>query len=187
MPPHLKKSKNQAQLENGTYEQLVRHLERELELNGLEAPDELPINNVSHNPQTLMLTDPNRRATTVKNQDITEISVACWKKQREQTQNNQNDPGNKNSDANTSNPNGNVNNPNNTTKTVTKLKESQKLFTHPVRHAEKQTTPQRKAIWEPMQPTDRLPGTKDRKDKIRYHRELSKVTIMKLLKLQPKI
>ena len=33
MPPHLKKSINQAHLENGTYEQIVTHLERELELN----------------------------------------------------------------------------------------------------------------------------------------------------------
>ena len=41
MPPNLKKSINQAHLENGTYEQIVSHLERELELNGLEAPDEL--------------------------------------------------------------------------------------------------------------------------------------------------
>ena len=32
MPPHLKKSINQAHLENGTYEQIVTHLERELEL-----------------------------------------------------------------------------------------------------------------------------------------------------------
>ena len=49
MPPHLKKSKNQAHLENGTYEQIVTHLEKELELNGSEAPDELQINTVSHN------------------------------------------------------------------------------------------------------------------------------------------
>ena len=49
MPPHLKKSINQAHLENGTYEQIVTHLERELELNGLEAPDELQIKTVSHN------------------------------------------------------------------------------------------------------------------------------------------
>ena len=47
MPPHLKKSINQADLENGTYEQIVTQLERELELNGLEAPDELQINNVN--------------------------------------------------------------------------------------------------------------------------------------------
>ena len=48
MPPQLKNSINQAHLENGTYEQIVTHLERELELNGLEAPDELQINTVSH-------------------------------------------------------------------------------------------------------------------------------------------
>ena len=37
MPPNLKKSINQAHLENDTYEQIVTHLESELELNGLEA------------------------------------------------------------------------------------------------------------------------------------------------------
>ena len=39
MPPHLKKSINQAYLENGTYDQIVKHLEREMELNGLEADE----------------------------------------------------------------------------------------------------------------------------------------------------
>ena len=43
VPPHLKKSINQAHLENGTYEQIVSHLEKKLELNGLEAADELQI------------------------------------------------------------------------------------------------------------------------------------------------
>ena len=50
MPPHLKKSINQAPLENGSYEQIVSHLERELELNGFEAPDEMPINTVTQQP-----------------------------------------------------------------------------------------------------------------------------------------
>ena len=49
MPPHLKKSINQDHLENGTYEQIETHLEKELELNCLEAPDELQTNSVSHN------------------------------------------------------------------------------------------------------------------------------------------
>ena len=40
MPPHLKKSINPAHLENGTYEQITAHLEKELELNNLEYPDE---------------------------------------------------------------------------------------------------------------------------------------------------
>ena len=36
-PPHLNKCINQAYIGNGTYEQIVKHLERELEQNGLEA------------------------------------------------------------------------------------------------------------------------------------------------------
>ena len=41
MPPHLKKSINQAYLENSTYSQIVKHLEREMELNGLESDESL--------------------------------------------------------------------------------------------------------------------------------------------------
>ena len=41
MPPHLKKSINQAHLENGTYNQIVKHLEREMELNGLESDESM--------------------------------------------------------------------------------------------------------------------------------------------------
>ena len=51
MPPHLKKSINQAHLVNGTYEQIVTHLERELELNSLEFPDETQMNTVTHKQQ----------------------------------------------------------------------------------------------------------------------------------------
>ena len=51
MPPHLKKSINQAHLENGTYEQIVTHLERELELNCLEYPDETQMNTVTNKHQ----------------------------------------------------------------------------------------------------------------------------------------
>ena len=51
MPPHLKNSIKQAHLENGTYEQIVIHLERELELNSLEYPDERQMNTVTHKQQ----------------------------------------------------------------------------------------------------------------------------------------
>ena len=51
MPPTLKKSINQAHLENGTYEQISTHLERELELNSLECPDETQMNTVTHTQQ----------------------------------------------------------------------------------------------------------------------------------------
>ena len=43
LPPKLKRSVNMARLENGTYEEIVAYLERELELNALEESDDLPI------------------------------------------------------------------------------------------------------------------------------------------------
>ena len=113
MPPHLKKSTNQAHLENGTYEQFVTHLEREVELNGLEAPDELPINNVN---QKITNTKADRHKPTshhCKKPGHYKNQCRLLKKQREQTENNQNKPGNKNSAATASNPNSNVNNNNN--------------------------------------------------------------------------
>ena len=48
MPPHLKKSINQAHLENGMYEQIVTHLETELELKSSEHPDGTQMNTVTH-------------------------------------------------------------------------------------------------------------------------------------------
>ena len=54
-----------------------------------------------------------------------------------------------------------------TKKTLTERTESQKLFTHPVKHVERQTTSQKIATMEPMQPIDRLPGKEDRKDRTR--------------------
>ena len=113
MPPHLKKSINQAHLENGTYEQIVTHLERELEVNGLEAPDELPINNVSQQPTNTNADRPKRMCHHCKKPGHYRNQCRLLKKQREKTENNQNNPGNKNSDANTSNPNSNANNNNN--------------------------------------------------------------------------
>ena len=50
MPSDLKKSINQAHLENGTNDQIVSHLGRELELKSLEAPDEMPINTDATSP-----------------------------------------------------------------------------------------------------------------------------------------
>ena len=43
LPPHLKRSLNLAYLENGTHDQIVAHLEQELELSGLENDGELTI------------------------------------------------------------------------------------------------------------------------------------------------
>ena len=113
MPPHLKKSINQAHLENGTYEQIVTHLERELELNGLEAPDELQRNTVSHNTVNANANRTKPTCHYCKKPGHYKTQCRLLIEQREQTENNQNNPGNKNSNGNTSNPNSNVNNPNN--------------------------------------------------------------------------
>ena len=113
MPPHLKKSINQAHLENGTYEQIVTHLEKEIELNSLEAPDELQINPVSHNIADTNADRPKPTCHHCKKPGHYRNQCKLLKKQREQTENTQNKPGNKNSDANNSNPNSNFKNNNN--------------------------------------------------------------------------
>ena len=67
MPPYLKKSINQAHLEYSTYEQIVTHLEKELEVNGLEDPDDLQKNTVSQQPTN---TNPDRPKLTGKTRTL---------------------------------------------------------------------------------------------------------------------
>ena len=62
-------------MENGTYEQIVSHLERELELNGLEAPDEMQINTVMQQDTRQNSEKPNQRATIAKSQATIEINA----------------------------------------------------------------------------------------------------------------
>ena len=50
LPPKLKRSVNMTRLENATYEEIVTHLERELELNGLEEGDDIPVPTMSTAP-----------------------------------------------------------------------------------------------------------------------------------------
>ena len=69
MTPHLKKSINQAYLENGTSKQIVTDLEKVLELTYLEALDELQINTVSQHGTNTNADRPKQRATKVKKQN----------------------------------------------------------------------------------------------------------------------
>ena len=116
MPPHLKKSINQAHLENGTHEQIVTHLEPELDLKGLEAHDELQINTVSQQPTNTNAGRPKPTCHHYKKPRHYRNQCRLLKKQQETTENNQNNPGNKNSNTNNSNPNSNINNNNNNNK-----------------------------------------------------------------------
>ena len=88
MPPYLTKSINQDHLENGTYEQIVTHLERELELNGLEALGELPINNVSQQPPNTNADRPKPTCHHCKKPGHYRNQCRFLKKQRETTENN---------------------------------------------------------------------------------------------------
>ena len=95
MPAHFKKPINQAHLENGTYEQIVTHLERELELKGLEAPDELQINTVNLNVTNTNTDRPKPTCHHCKNPGHYRNQCRLWEKQREKTENTQNTPGKK--------------------------------------------------------------------------------------------
>ena len=92
MPPRLEKSINQAHLKNGTYKQIVTHLERELELNGLEAPDELQRITVSHNTANGNADRPKPKCHHYKKPGHYRNQCRLLKKQRGQTENSQNNP-----------------------------------------------------------------------------------------------
>ena len=62
LPPHSNRSLNLAYLENGTGDQIVKHLERELELSVLENDGELTIPTMTAVPQ-----NDNQRNTEQKN------------------------------------------------------------------------------------------------------------------------
>ena len=174
MSPHLKKLINQAHLENGTYEQIVTHLGRELELNGLEALDELQINTVSHNTVNANADRTKPTCHYCKKPGHYKNQYRLLKKQREQIENIQNNPGNKNIDVNTSNANGNVNNPNNNNRNSNRAERKLKTVYPPCETCGKTNHSQRDAIMEPMQPIDRLPGRGDRKDKITFKKAIQK-------------
>ena len=61
------------------------------------------------------------------------------------------------------------------------------LSSHPVRPVIELTSPERNVTLEQTQPTDRLPGTDDRKDKTKSSREFLKATQMGMSKQQPKL
>ena len=139
-------------------------------------------------PQIQTPTDANQRATLVKNQEPMEMSVACWKTSEQKLKILKIIMETKTVAPITPTQTAiSTILTTTTTKTVTEPKERREPFIHPVTHVGKQTTPQRNATLEPMQPTDRLPGTEDRQDKIRSKTQPIKVTLLKVLRLQPKI
>ena len=103
----------------------MTHLERELELNGLEAPDELQINTVSHNTANVNADRTKPTCPYCKKPGHYKNQCRLLKMQKEQSEA-QNIPGNKNSGANKSmrinNTNKNNNNSKNSNRTEKKPK-----------------------------------------------------------------
>ena len=109
MPPHLKKSINQVHLENGTYEQIVSHLERELEFNDLEAPDEMPVNTVTQQVPQQNSNKPRLTCHHCKKADHYQNQCRQLKRDKDQSRNDTNSANNNNGSAQTnSNPNNKV-------------------------------------------------------------------------------
>ena len=73
LPPKLKRSVNMARLENGSYDEIVAHLERELELNAIEESDDLPMATM-----TSSSTKPKTPLSTLTSLAITAKKKATW-------------------------------------------------------------------------------------------------------------
>ena len=105
-PPDLKKSFNQAHLENGTYEQIVSHLGKELELNGLEAPDDMLINTVTQQAPQQNSEEPKPTCHHCKIPGHYQNQYRQLKREKDQTRNNTNSTNSNNGGAQpNSNPN----------------------------------------------------------------------------------
>ena len=109
LPPHRNKSINQAHLENGTHEQIVSHLERELELNGLEAPDEMLINTVTQQAPQQNSNKPRPTCHHCKKPGHYKNQCRQLKREKNQSRNNINSANNNNNGSaqTNSNPNNN--------------------------------------------------------------------------------
>ena len=87
LPPKLKRSVNMARLENGTYDEVVAHLERELELNALEESDDLPMATMASGNSNLLSnginTNEDAQCSYCKATGHYYKSCPKWKKKKE--------------------------------------------------------------------------------------------------------
>ena len=177
MPPHLKKSIDQANLENGTYEQIATHLEEEFELNGMEALDELQINTVSHNTANANADRPKPTCHHCKKPGHYRNQCRLLKWQKEQSEDTKNSPGNKNSGANNSIPNNNTNknnNNNNNYRNRHRAEIKPKTIYPPCETCGKTNHSTEKCYYGAILANRPPPGTEDRKDRIRSKKSQSK-------------
>ena len=148
LPPYVKKSKNQAHSEKGSIEEIVTHLENDIELNGLEAPGELPINTVSQHATNTNTDRPKPTRHYFEKPGHYRNQCHQLKRQNELAGGIPNSSAKGSSGTSNSLSNNDSNNKNN--KTKTEQKKGQKLFTQPKRHAEKHSSSLKNYTLEPM-------------------------------------
>ena len=188
MPPHLKKSINQARLENGTYEQIVLHLEKELELNGLEAPDEMPINTVTQQAPQQNSNKPKPTCHHCKKPGDYQNQCRQFKREKDQTRNNTNSANNNDGSAQTNS------NPNNKTANNTKAnninnqrdRRPRPVFP-PCETCGRTNHSTEKCYLGEDAANYRLHGIDDQKDKTKFNRKMLKVTQTGRFKLLPEL
>ena len=176
-------------LKNGTYEQIVSHLEKKLELKDLEALFELQINTVTQQATQQNQKNPYQLATTAKSQVTIEFSAINSTEEKTKPKITR-----KVMTITTTiiivvkqtvTPTINLQTKPTQTIQIIKMTEDPDLSTHPVTPVVKLTIPHRKVTLEQTQRTDRFPETYNRKDRIKSNKEMPKATQMGLFKLQP--
>ena len=175
--PHLKKSINQAHLENGTYEQIVSHLEKELELIGLEAPDEMPINTRTQQAPQQNSEKPKPTCHHCKKPGHYQNQCRQLKREKDQTRSNTNSTNKNNIGAQQkSNPNNKVSNNTKANKTKNQRdSRSRPVFT-PCETCGRTNHSTEKCYLGANGANRPPPGIEDRKDKTKSNREMLKAT-----------
>ena len=175
-------------MENGKYEQIVSHLERELELNGLEAPDDMPMNTVTQQAPQQNAEQPKPTCHHCKKPGKNQNQCRQLKREKKQTRNNTNSANNNNGSAQTnSNPNNKVakntkaNNINNQ-----RDRRSRPVFP-PSDICGRANHSTEKCYLGANAAKDRLSGIDDHKDKTKSSKEMHKANQMGMSQLQPKL
>ena len=164
----------------------MSHLEKDLELNGFEAPDEMQINTVTQQATQQNPEKPKPTCHHCKKPGQYRNQSRHIKRDKEPARKNTNSAGtNNNNIFGQTNPNSNNKIPTIPMQTLQRIKKTEvlDLSIHPVRPVEKLTIPQRNVTLEQTQRTDCLSGSDDQKDKIKSNREMPKATQRGMFKL----
>ena len=159
-----------------------------MELNGLVAPDEMPINTVTQQAPQQNIDQAKPTCHHCKKPGHYQNQCRQLKREKEQTRNNTKSANKNNGSAQIKS------NPNNKTANNTKANNinnqrdrRSRPVSHHVRHVVEPTNPQRNATLEQTQQTDRLHGLDNWRHKTKFNRILLKVTQTGMSKLQPKL